>query len=48
MTVFAGDKRMTYYDQRIQKPRDFYLSEEKDFLLGVQLNPQTPNLYPNW
>jgi hypothetical protein len=34
------------YDQRIKKHRDFVSNEEKDFLLGVRINPQIPNPYP--
>ena len=37
---------MADYDQRIEKQRNFYLSEERDFLLCVRINPQTPNPYP--
>lgn len=37
---------MADYDQRIQKQRDFFFKEEKDFLLGVRINPQIPNPYP--
>jgi hypothetical protein len=37
---------MDTYDQRIQKHRDFFFKEEKDFLLGVRINPQIPNPYP--
>jgi len=37
---------MADYDQRIQKYRDFLCKEEKDFLLGVRINPQIPNPYP--
>lgn len=34
------------YERRIQKQRVFYASEERDLLLGVRINPQTPNRYP--
>ena len=37
---------MSSYDQRIEKHRDFILEEERDFLLGVRINPQKPNPYP--
>jgi len=37
---------MADYEQRIRKQRDFYASEERDFLLGVRINPRTPNPYP--
>jgi hypothetical protein len=37
---------MADYEQRIRKQRDFYSSEETDFLLGVRINPPQPNPYP--
>jgi hypothetical protein len=37
---------MADYEKRIEKQRDFYTREEKDFLLGVRINPQQPSPYP--
>ena len=37
---------MAGYEKRIRNQQRFYSSEQRDFLLGVRINPRTPNPYP--